>query len=226
MAKQKYLIEDTEKVWVESRTYKGHWRAKRGSKTAAKLNTALQKSTEDLKIANKAAQLIKASLDPFRRNFMGGQLWQVLVKKFRQQIQKGEEFHTRDLKNLEIWVRYPLSRFGASFIPEVEMNTSSLRVTLKRYHHPDFKRTFTDSYRISMLAIFPDFIKMGAHDEGCIADVVYMQNAVENMVFNFPIPEDAIHYLIILKVEGTTKGVISDNVTIKAMQIIDAGRLS
>jgi len=223
MANKKEPNHQTEKVWVESRTYGGHWRAKRGSKTPAKVNDAMLKSSQDLQTANKAAKLIKMHIDPFRHNFMGGQLWQQLVKKFKQQINAGQGFNTQNLKELEVWAFYPQSRFGAVFTPEIKVSDSALSVKLKRLHHPNFKRSFTDSYRLSMLAIFPNLEKMEAENEISPSKVFFMKDKVEDVSFEFAVPIQAAHYLLVLKVEGTENGEPNDNATIKSMRIIDAG---
>jgi hypothetical protein len=225
MAKKKEPNYQIEKIWVESRTYGGHWRARRGSKNPAKVNDAMLKSSQELQLANKAARLIKLHIDPFRSDFMGGQLWQHLVKKFKQQIKAGQEFNTQNLKELEVWATYPQSRFGAVFTPEIKVSSSSIYVTLKRVHHPNFKRSFTDSYQLSMLAIFPDFEKMEAEDEVSAAKVFFMKDKVEDVSFGFTVPAGAAHYLLVLKVEGTENGEPNDNVTIKSMSIVDAGTI-
>ncbi len=225
MAKGKNTPPDKDSVYVNSRTYGGHWRAKRGSKTKANLNSSLQKSTKDLEIANKAAGLIKSYLDAFRYNFMGGLIWQKLVKEFKQQAKEGKAFHTERFSRMDVWDLYPLNRFGTYFNYYCQTDATQLTVTLSPNRHPNFNRKYTDSYRLSMLAIFPDFEWMEAHDEGCISDILFLKNTVEPVTFTFPVPEGAKHYLLVLKVEGAEQGKLSDNHTIKSMQLIGGGRI-
>lgn len=225
MSKGKSTPPDKDSVYVNSRTYGAHWRAKRGSKTTASLNSSLQKSTVDMEIANKAARLIKSYLDPFRYNFMGGLIWQKLVKEFKQQAKEGKTFHTENFNRMDIWDLYPMDRFRTYINYHCQVNLPQLAVTLSPNRHPDFKRKFTDSYRVSMLAIFSDFERMEAWDEGCISDTCFFKDTVQPISFSFPIPEDAKHYLLVVKVEGAEKGKLSDNHTIKSMQIIGGGRI-
>lgn len=225
MSKEKKAPLDKDSVFVNSRTYGGHWRAKRGSKTTASLNSSLQKSAEDLENANKAARLIKSYLDPFRYNFMGGLIWQKLVKEFKQQAKEGKAFHTEGFKQMDVWDLYRMDRFRIYINYYCQVNLTQLEVTLSPNRHPDFKRKFVDSYRMSMLVLFPDFEKMEAWDEGCISAIVFLKNAVAPIKFHFSIPKGAEHYLLVLKLEGAEKGKLSDNHTIKSMQIIGGGRI-
>ncbi|MFC5283977.1 hypothetical protein [Pedobacter alpinus] len=226
MAKRKKTILSDDAVQVNSRTYGTHWRAKRGSKSPTNLNSSLQKSTEDLAAANKAARLIKSCLDPFRYNFMGGLIWQKLVKEFKQQAKTASAFHTSSFLRMDVWDLYQLNRFRTYFNFDCDViDLSELRIQIKPNQHPDFKRKFTDSYRLSMLAIFPDFEHLQVQDEGCIADPIFMKGAVQTIAFNFAVPEGAKHYLLVLKVEGTENGKISGNHTIKGMQILCGGSI-
>ncbi|HTN22275.1 MAG TPA: hypothetical protein VL125_17485 [Pelobium sp.] len=223
MSKGKNTPPDKNSVYVNSRTYGGHWRAKRGSKTPASLNSNLQKSTADLEVANKAARLIKSYLDPFRYNFMGGLIWQKLVKEFKRQAKEEKAFHTENFNRMDTWDLYPMDRFRTYINCHCQADSLQLTVTLNLNRHPDFKRKFVDSYRISMLAIFPDFEKMEAWDEGCISDIFFLKDAVAPVSFHFPVPEGAKHYLLVLKIEGAEKGKLGDNYTIKSMQLIGGG---
>lgn len=225
MAKKKLNTNDSDKVMVRSRTYGDHLRAKRGSKSEAKLNDFLQQSCLDLKAANKAAQLIKAHLDPFRTNFKGGLIWNQLVKNFKKQLSLKQPFSVSNLKDIEIWELYPLSRFGAYFHVYADLNHDSIKLTIQANHHPNFKRSFIDSYRMSVLAIFPEFNKMNAATEGCISDIIYTDSGPSPLLFELPIPPNFKQHIIILKVEGTEKGKLNDNVTVKGMKIIAAGEL-
>lgn len=226
MPKDKQTPISKDSVYVNSRTYGEHWRAKRGSKTPASLNSSLQKSALDLQEANKVALLIKSRLDPFRYNFMGGLIWQKLVKEFKRQAKEEKAFHTENFDGMDIWNLYPLSRFRAYISCQCQTGPLGLAVTIHLNRHPDFKRSFVDSYRISMLAIFPDFEKMEAHDEGCISDPVFLKEALAPLLFHFPVPQEAKHYLLVLKIEGAEKGKPNNNYTIKAMQFIRGGKIS
>lgn len=215
----------SDKVIVKSRTYGDHLRAKRGSKTEAKLNDSLQQSCLDLQMANKAAQLIKAQLDPFRTNFKGGLIWNKLVKNFKKQHSLKQPFSVIGLSDTEIWELYPLSRFGAYYHVYTEINNGYIKLNLSSSRHPNFKRSFIDSYQISILVIFPDFHKMEAHTEVGVSDLIYNSSSPATVLFEIPIPPNYNQYLIILKLESTENGKLNDNVTVKGMKIISAGEL-
>src|SRR5688500_14469423 len=79
-------------TFVKSPTYGDHVRAARGTRKKAKLNAACQAQSKKLVKSNVPAKIIKDAINPYRRDFYHGPLWQKLVSLTNDQYGKHATF--------------------------------------------------------------------------------------------------------------------------------------
>jgi hypothetical protein len=92
---------------VRSRAYGDHIRKAR---TKFTLSEEMKRSTEKLKLANVYAKAFKDAIDPYRRDFRDGQLWQRLVSLFKTQLSKEGKVDFKILDGQELNKIHPLGR--------------------------------------------------------------------------------------------------------------------
>jgi hypothetical protein len=82
----------------------------RKARTKFTLSEEMKKSTEKLKLANVYAKAFKDAVDPYRRDFRDGQLWQRLVSLFKTQLSKEGKVDFKILDGQELNKIHPLDR--------------------------------------------------------------------------------------------------------------------
>jgi len=92
---------------VRSRAYGHHIRKAR---TKFTLSEEMKQSTDFMKEANVYAKAFKDAIDPYRRDFRDGFLWQRLVSLFKKQLKEKGLADFKVLDGVELNKFYPLSR--------------------------------------------------------------------------------------------------------------------
>lgn len=207
---------------VQSKTYGKHVRAARGTHKPAVINAAFKKAASEMSLSNLPAKLIKDALEPFRKDFKGGLLWQKLVSLFMMQYKVSGGFNFSELQNWEIHKEYPLSRLlrFSSITSEIDVANGTAILKVCYHEYPDFKRKYIDGYRITVLAIYP-MLK----DKVAVTEVDYDRIRLLNeehspVVSRFNIPDGAEVVIFCIKLEGYDKGIVDNSPATKGMQIV------
>ncbi|MGV3510246.1 MAG: hypothetical protein ACO1N7_13220 [Sphingobacteriaceae bacterium] len=225
MAKSKSILELQGTIngiaHVNSKTYGHHLRKARSS---GAVNEVFKENNLQIVDANAAARLIKNTVDAYRGDFIGGQFWQNLVSCFMKQLKLNIPFNVKALKDIEINENYKLSRiYNENLRASIDEERRMLTILLESTSRPDFKRKFVDGYRISTIAVFPDFTTNYVESMVVESEVISLSLACEPLSFNFYISENADQYLICLKIEAFENARLCSGHATKGMRIVDAG---
>jgi hypothetical protein len=137
---------------VNSRAYGAHIRKARKT---FKLNDEMKLSSGVIQKANVYAKTFKDAIDPYRRDFRDGQLWQRLVSIFKKQLQKKGAADFSVLEGQDLNKIHPLgSILTASATVTQNENILDIHVT-SRYTRNRFKDR-ADGYQQTLIVIFID----------------------------------------------------------------------
>lgn len=208
---------------VQSKTYGEHIRKAR---RAGEVNETLKDNNRQIVAANAPARLIKNAIDQYREDFKGGQLWQRLVSHFKKELKEKQFIDVLALKDKEVNEHYPLSRIYSEVVSiTIDPDKRILKVIISRGCVPNFKRKYIDGYKLSAIAVFPDF-------EGYNADSLLQETAIiaiagskENVCFEFDLKSSWRQYLICLKLEGCSEGNVCAGDSVRGMRIVATGKI-
>jgi hypothetical protein len=212
---------------VKSRTYGDHVRAKRGTYKKAKVNKAFKEEIKNVTHANVPAKIFNDAIEPYRRNFQGGQLWQRLVSLFRTQLTEDGSFDFGRIEKLEIHADYPLDRLlqVQATIKSASKN-SILRVILEYNNPPDFSKTkYIDAYQLTVIGLFPDLKKKKARAVAVKSKLLDLTGPVVPFSAQLRIPATSKSFVVCLKIEGCMKGVVNDIRTTIGLCVVGAGTI-
>lgn len=212
-------------TFVDSRTYGKHVRVKRGTHKPADVNDSFKKNSNYLIGANGPARMVKASLDPYCKNFGYGQLWQRLVSLFRAQLKGHGRIDLSGLEGLEVNADYPLGKFMLiKATATVDEKQAMLQVTLFYDSPPVFKKSkHIDGYQLSVIAIYPDLKKGIAATAVATAPVVGLKSMLKEQQFSLQLPPEVEEYLLCVKLEGMEKGLDPGGIATKGMRFVKHG---
>lgn len=195
--------ENAEKIVVKSRTYKKHYRHKRGTFTEVVLNEACQQASARLMNANVPAKIIKDAVDPYRI-FKGGQLWQRLVSYFRLQLREYGFFDFARFHDMDIEKRYTMLRL-MSFSTEVRSDSTTGEMVVKLNCHcaPNFRypQSLT-GYRIGVVAIFPDVEQKTAFSAVAYTPTLNLNESAGTKLLKLPMVQNATQVVLCIIAEG------------------------
>jgi len=214
-------------TFVRSRTYGDHVRTKRGTYKEAEVNDTLKQEIKNLISANVPAKIFKDAIDPYRGELMGGQLWQRLLSMFRKQLKEHGAFDFSKLPQFEIHTGYPFQRFldVQPFIKSGKKK-SVLDIRIAYDHHPGFTKTkYIDGYRLTVLGIFPDLKKKNAKTASVTSKTLELTGTLSPLITQLIVPFKATCYIICVKIEGCTQGVVSSTRTTQGMSVVGAGQI-
>jgi hypothetical protein len=214
-------------TFVKSATYGDHIRAARGSHKKAEVNEAFKKESKRLQSANVPAKIIKDAIDPYRSDFTGGLLWQRLVSIFRKQLRDHGSIDFGKIKPFEIHDDYRFERFLIlQSIIKFNSKKSVVHVDIRYDHHPTFKRSSSiDGYRLSVIGIFPDLMKKVATTAAVESEIMRLTGAVTPLSVELDVPVNAESFIVCVKIDGCSKGVVSNTRTTKGLRVVGAGAL-
>ena len=217
----------SEVTLVESKRYGRHARMRRGTFTKVEINEAFKSSAKALVKANRPAKIVKDALDPHRKNFKDGSLWQRLVSVFKLAMRVDSQPDFMLLKGFEIFKKYPLNR-------HIQIETSCevddkgmLHVTIQSTGPTVFDgNKEINQYELRLIVVFPQ----------------PELNTAETLVFDFPrlplhrplvpyktiikIPVHVQAALLCVKLEGWSRGYRSANLKTMGMAIVNSLTLS
>lgn len=206
---------------VQSKTYKPHIRKGRSSR---EINVVFQENNRQMAVANMPARLIKNTIDLYRGDFNGGQFWQVLVGYFKKQVKAKRPFDVMGLRNVEVNKNYPLNRmFSEAASCSIDHQKGVLRLTVRGGAMPNFKRKYIDGYKLSAIAVFPDFERGKADSVMKESPIMPLNLQTEDVFFDFEMDDTWKQYLLCLKIAGCSKGEVCVGDSIKGMRIVDVG---
>jgi hypothetical protein len=196
-------------IWVDSKTYGGHPRAARGSKSPAELNDAMKKHGLRLLASAAPAKLIQDALIPFRTNFPGGQIWQKMLKHFARQAKEGMDYSVSGMPESDLNSEYPTSRIMA---PVVKVSRTAsiteLHVEVSYFFNSRFleRKARINGFQITVIFLIPDFVRNRIITLPNLLPVKALDDEAKYS-FIQQIPEDAGSWLICFKAESCIDGV-------------------
>jgi len=137
---------------VRSRAYGHHIRKAR---TKFTLSEEMKQSTDFMKEANVYAKAFKDAIDPYRRDFRDGFLWQRLVSLFKKQLKEKGLADFKVLDGVELNKFYPLSRIVFTNA-QVSQSEGVLRVLATSTYKQDPTKGRADGYQQTLIILFVD----------------------------------------------------------------------
>ena len=212
-------------TFVKSPTYGDHVRAARGTHKKAVLNEACQEQSRKLVKSNAPAQIIRDAMNPYRQDFYYGPLWQDLVSRTNDALEKGAAFDFSRVRPFEMHPYYPLARLAnVTTTTSVDAKLSALHVIVSPDMPPLFDDALIDGYRIGVIVLFPDLQKHSAKTERAQSDTIALKE-VESLTVGIPIPSDAESFLVFVRIDGCKNGKPDDTLAAKGMRMVKAGKV-
>ena len=214
-------------TFVKSRTYGDHVRAARGTRKKAELNAACLEQSKRLVKSNVPAQIIRGAINPYRKDFFHGQLWQKLVSLTNEQLDNDAMFDFSRLKPFEVHIKYPLSRLAhITTSTTVDATLSKLQVTAII----DMPLVFDDSlavdgFRVGIIVVYPDMETQSATTEVAYSKIMGLTEKVEPLYMEFSIPSSAKSFLVFVRIDGCKNGEVHVALAAKGMRMAVAGRV-
>jgi hypothetical protein len=214
-------------TFVKSRAYGDHVRAKRGTHKKAEVNGAFKTESEQLQRANVPAKILKDAIEPYRQNMPGGLLWQRLVSLFRKQLKDLGAVDFTRVGPFEIHSESTLARLidlecSANF----DETKLCLHVELKYFNHPRFRKAkCVDGYKFTVIVIFPNLENKSGKTASVSANVVDLKADIVPLQFAIDVPPKSKNYIVCIKLEGCTKGIVANMRTTNGLCVMDGGVL-
>lgn len=214
-------------TYVKSPTYGNHIRAARGTRKKAGLNPACQEQSEKLVKSNLPARIIRDAINPYRKDFYYGQLWQKLVSYTNDVLEKDSAFDFSRFRPFEIHHKYKLGRLlDIISTTAVDRKSSMLRVILSSSTPPVFDESLEpDGYRVGVVVLFPDLDKQSAPSAAVYSDIMALTEKVGPVPFELPIPPGATSFLVFVRVDACVNGQPHVTLAAKGMRMVEAGRI-
>lgn len=216
-------------VFVDSRTYGPHNRAKRGTHKPAVLNDGMKASQSHLKLAAAYGRLIRGPIESFRGGFLLGQFWQQLQSALRRQFKLHQNWEPDGLKRMEVNKLHPLMRLCKgtfSFYSKAEQGHLHF---IFNFDPPIFRSASINGFSLQAAVIFPNYEELTTHAELIINEMISLPRAkasrFEVLKGSVEIPENARRFLVVMKVEGLENGRPYSTQSSKGMAIVDAGTI-
>jgi hypothetical protein len=185
---------------VRSRAYGDHFRKAR---TAYHLGEKMKQSAALIQEANAYAKAFKDAIDPYRRDFRYGMLWQRLVSLFKKQLQAGGSVDFSILEGEDLNKIHPFSRLFRARTTVIQSGKTLTVTTTSRYTR-NLAETRADAYEHKMIVLFVD---RGLQVQD-FADSKFfpLQDGGEHRA-DWTIPEGAATAIVVLKCHIATGNV-------------------
>lgn len=207
---------------VNSRTYREHTRARRGTKSKVELNQTLKAHTLLLKGANTPARLVKNEIDRYRAGFPSGQLWQFLVGMFKMQLKMKLPLSVDQLALKDISKEYPLIRLLKQGLNKtITSGPDTVKIDIAKLN-PEFRRKSLDRYLAEVAVIYFDFNRMESTSDSSVSKIVPL-NYPGLLTFELNPGKRGDRYLILLRVVGCAGAEVQNDNSATGMQIIETG---
>ncbi len=178
---------------VNSLAYGQHIRKAR---TKFTLSKEMKESSAVMKQANVYAKVFKDAIDPYRRDFRDGMLWQRLVSLFKRQLQEKGKADFRSLEGHELHKSHSLSWIlNAQATVTRTDNVLSVRVSSRHTQDPIKGRI--DGYQLTLIVLFVDkALQVQTFSESTIISI--RADPGEQQA-SWTIPESATTVILVLK---------------------------
>ncbi len=219
------LPPDPNSTYVDSKAYREHTRARRGTKSKVEVNETFKVHNVLLSGANTPASLVKKAIDTYRSDFPSGQLWQFLVGMFKTQLKMNIPLNVDDLLYKDINTDYRQSRIlKGGFKQEISLNPEMLKVELGNLN-PQFRSKSIDGFLIEVIAMYFNFNSMESTSDSASSPILPLKHKQE-LSFELKSGKPGNSYLICLKLNGCIRDKILTENLARSMQIIETGRIS
>jgi hypothetical protein len=178
---------------VDSRAYGKHIRKAR---TKFTLGQKMKESSAAMKQANVYAKVFQDAIDPYRRDFRDGMLWQRLVSIFKRQLLKEGKVDFSPLEDHDLNKTHSLSWIISAKVSAVQADRT-LHVDIISSHARDTTNGRADGYQQTLIGHFVDnALQVKTFSES--AFISFNANPGEQQV-SFTIPEGSTTAILVLK---------------------------
>lgn len=214
-------------TFVKSPTYGDHVRAARGTHKKAKVNAAFKKQSKKLVKVNVPAQILRNAIEPYRKDFHYGQLWQKLVSLTNEALGENGKFDFASLKPFEIHPDHPLTGIVIlETATNVDAGNSKLEVSLSSPTPPMFADSLPlEGYRLSVIMIYPNLKKRSAKTDAVESNVTPLSEKIGPLAIEFSIPKGATHFLVCVRIDGWEQGKLCSALSAKGMRVVAVGKV-
>ncbi|RZL02622.1 MAG: hypothetical protein EOO89_28860, partial [Pedobacter sp.] len=171
-----------------------------GAVSTLPLNNSLLLSRNKLMLANPAAKLIKKQFSDELEGFETNNTLYRLTARLKKGISTSENIDVSVLEGFEFQEQHKLP----DILPELwKVNATKESITLilpgKLFPlSPPFSHV--ETFKITAIAIFPDFLSSKCNKVSLTSGHLPTDSSPKDLKFEFPVPEDARHYILALKV--------------------------
>jgi hypothetical protein len=178
---------------VNSLAYGQHIRKAR---TKFTLSKEMKESSAVMKQANVYAKVFKDAIDPYRRDFRDGMLWQRLVSLFKKQLQEKGKADFRSLEGHELHKSHPLSWIlNAQATVTTTDNVLSVHISSRHTQGPIKGRV--DGYQLTLIVLFVDRALLVQTFSG--STIISIGDGPGEQQASWTIPEAATTAILVLK---------------------------
>jgi hypothetical protein len=210
-------------TFVNSKTYKPHVRARRGTHKPAVLNEALVQSSQRQAVANKFARLIFNAVRHIQKD---STLWTRIVSVIRRQLKNDTFPDMKDFVLLECSKKCTLSEKLRGYTVHAQQAAQQLAVTVQLLCTPRFKNArYIDGYQLHVIAVFPNFTQLTSQVETFNTSIIQRHTPPEVLFVQLPIIPGADQYLLFLGITGCKRGEPIQVAHLKGLQVAAAGKL-
>lgn len=214
------------RTFVNSKAYRPHSRAARGTIKPAELNDAMKASSDNMSMSNKYGKLIRDGITRYSGSFKTGQFWQRLQSTLRKQYSKHGNWDLKRLQYMEVNSAYPMSRFFKNnFQFSSDVTNGTLKISL-RTDPPVFRSASDSRYRITVFVIYLNYEALTLETDLLISELCSLDAGTQNLSQTALIPEGVEWCLICMKVEGFTRDQEIPSQPSTGMRILESRKLN
>jgi hypothetical protein len=208
------------KVYVDG-VYGNHVR-KAPTPGLKKNEPALKEQYSRTKLLNDLASEITNSFRQLAGSFKKSNLYQVIQHRFRKEPANNRILLLRQLKELEINPRYPLSKLG-NCTTIVKQLKEQISIDLQIQSHPHRGKYDADSYYYEVILFTWNKSKKPSSISSQFSDWIDIGGDLPGFEFMFPKPANTIHWLLCLRVQLCNKKFDISALVATGMQIRGVG---
>jgi hypothetical protein len=217
--KLKGTLED--KVFVDSNTYRYHWR-KRPLTAKASLR-ALKQESKRASLINKLAGDLNAVIKVHMGGFKSKDFYHRLLKKFRRESIDNRFLLLRQAEKMFIDEEYPKRELGA-YDYEIKATETEIQIDIHATEH--FTKSYggrKDCYYYEVLLITWSKKKQPPYHSRQGSGWIQTPGPLPNLSFKFSLPNPATQWLLCVGHRSGVNNVLDPSELNRSMQIIEAG---
>lgn len=209
-------------TYVDSKTYKPHVRAAKGTHTPNVLTDALKESSSLLQFCNQRAKPLFQAL---REEHHDGRLWSRLVSLFYAELKAGRTINVHCLRDLDCNLQHKLDELlPLGFNIDVKKEKKKLGIHVRLEGHPKVDDQIPrEGYQLRLVVIYPDFVKDKVRKEVLLGPVIKYKSPLKALELEVPMPSVKAPYIILMGVSPVVRGKPLTIQSDAAMKVVAVG---